>query len=175
MEHHRSVTLTDRSRHGPLAGDPGAQRTELPAMAAISVSVIGSFRQHYAQAVLAVREFESLGITVRSPAVSRIVNQGEEYPRFETDPPQHSDQLIQATALSKILNSDLAYVVAPGGYVGRLTCYELGRIHARAIPVYFSALPRDLPIQVPPGSVITVPDLVRKILDRRLRRPGRLP
>jgi hypothetical protein len=162
MEHHRSATVTELSRYGHLAKGPGGRR-EVPLRTAVSVSVIGSFRQHYAQAVLAVREFESLGITVRSPVISRIVNPGADYPRFETDSPQSSDQLIQARTLSRILNSDLAYVVAPGGYVGRLTCYELGRLHARAIPVYFSAMPRDLPIEVTPGSVFTVPDLVRKI------------
>jgi hypothetical protein len=133
-------------------------------MVAVSVSIIGSFRQYYAQATLAVEEFESLGIHVRSPVVSRIVNPGDEFARFETDPPQSSDQLIQAMTLDRILGSDLVYVVAPGGYVGRTTCYELGRVHERSIPVYFSAPPRDLPIEVPPGSVLSVHDLVRKIM-----------
>jgi hypothetical protein len=132
-------------------------------MAAVSVSIIGSFRQYYSQATLAVKEFESLGVNVRSPVVSRIVNPGDEFARFETDPPQSSDQFIQATTLKKILSSDLVYVVAPGGYVGRTTCYELGRVHERSIPVYFSAPPRDLPIEVPPGSVLGVHDLVRRI------------
>jgi hypothetical protein len=139
-----------------------------PSMAAVSVSIIGSFRQYYSQAALAVKEFESLGVNVRSPVVSRIVNPGDEYARFETDPPQSSDQLIQAMTMEKILSSDLIYVVAPGGYVGRTTCYELGRVHERSIPVYFSAPPCDLPIEVPPGSVLCVHDLVRKI-----RGPGR--
>lgn len=132
-------------------------------MAAVSVSIIGSFRQYYPQATLAVKEFESLGVNVISPVVSRIVNPGDEYARFETDPPQSSDQLIQATTLEKILSSDLIYVVAPGGYVGRTTCYELGRVHERSIPVYFSAPPLDLPIEIPPGSVLCVHDLVCKI------------
>lgn len=132
-------------------------------MANVSVAVIGSFRQYYAQAVRAVKEFESLGITVESPAVSRIINPGDSFARFETDPPQLPDQAIQAAALRKILNSDLAYVVAPGGYVGRTTCYELGRLHACDIPVYFSAVPHDLPIEVSIGSVLSVPDLARKI------------
>jgi hypothetical protein len=61
-------------------------------MAAVSVSIIGSFRQYYSQATLAVKEFESLGVNVRSPVVSRIVNPGDEFARFETDPPQSSDQ-----------------------------------------------------------------------------------
>jgi hypothetical protein len=149
-------------RARPAAGRRVAEGK--PAMAAVSVSIIGSFRQYYPQAALAVREFESLGVNVRSPVVSRIVNPGDEYARFETDPPQSSDQLIQATTLEKILSSDLVYVVAPGGYVGRTTCYELGRAHERSIPVYFSAPPQDLPIEIPPGSVLCVHDLVRQIM-----------
>jgi hypothetical protein len=136
-------------------------------MANLTVSVIGSFRQYYAQATRAVREFESLGVIVKSPVVSRIVNPGGEFVRFETDSPQSSDQLIQAATLSKILSSDLAYVVAPGGYIGRTTCYELGRIHAHSIPVYFSAVPRDLPIEISGGVVLSVPDLVRELGRRR--------
>jgi hypothetical protein len=130
----------------------------------ISVSVIGSFRKHYPHAVIAVKEFESLGMTVRSPVVSKIVNPGADFPRFEADSPYLSDQLIQAVTLDKILASDLVYVVAPGGYVGRSTCYELGCIYERSVPVYFSALPRDLPIDVPIGSVLSVRDLARQIL-----------
>lgn len=137
-------------------------------MTVISVSVIGSFRQHYPEVALAVREFESLGITVRSPVVSRIVNPGDSYVRFETDPPDSSDELIQAQTLGKILGSDAAYVVAPLGYVGRTTCYELGRVQERSIPVYFSAVPRDLPIVVPPGSVLRAHDLGRRLLGHRL-------
>ncbi len=133
-------------------------------MATATVSVIGSFRQFYPQVALAVKEFRSLGITVRSPAVSRIINPGGDYARFETDSPGSPDESIQAATLEKILNSDLAYVVAPGGYLGRTSCYELGRIHERSIPVYFSAVPRDLPIRVPPGSVLSVRDLARTVL-----------
>jgi hypothetical protein len=132
-------------------------------MERITISVIGSFRQHYAQAVRAVKEFQSLGVTVASPGVSRIVNPGASFPRFETDSPQSPDQAIQAAAIGKIIGSDLAYVVAPGGYVGRTTCYELGWIHACDIPVYFSAVPRDLPIEVSSGSVLGVPELGGKI------------
>jgi hypothetical protein len=142
----------------------GADARGQQSMTTISVSVIGSFRQYYSQVILAVREFESLGLSVRSPVVSRIVNPGEDYARFETDPPQSSDQLIQATTLEKILSSDFVYVVALEGYVGRTTCYELGRIHERSIPVYYSALPRDLPIEAPPTSVLCIHDVVRKIL-----------
>lgn len=133
---------------------------------AVSVSIIGSFRQHYPLVARAARELAALGITVRSPKICRIINPGSDYARFETDPPQAPDQLIQAVTLAKILSSDLVYVVAPGGYVGRTTCYELGCIHERGIPVYYSAMPKDLPIEISGESVLCVHDLGRKILAR---------
>src|SRR5215472_1317609 len=141
-------------------------RTGPPPAPAVSVSIIGSFRQHYPLVVHAAQELAALGISVRSPKICKIINPGGEYARFETDPPETPDQLIQAVTLAKILSSDLVYVVAPGGYVGRTTCYELGRIHERSIPVYYSAMPRDLPIEIPAGSVLCVHDLGRKILAR---------
>lgn len=133
-------------------------------MTKVSVSVIGSFRQYYSHVILAVRDFESAGLSVRSPVVSRIVNPGDDYPRFETDSPQSSDQFIQAATLAKILSSDFVYVVAPGGYVGRTTCYELGRVQERSIPVYFSALPLDLPIEVSPQSILCADAVARLAL-----------
>jgi hypothetical protein len=130
-----------------------------------SVSIIGSFRRHYEAVALTVKEFVSLGLVVRSPAISRIINPGARFVRFEIDSVQSPDQLIQAAALHKILGSDLVYVVAPGGYIGRTTCYELGRVHERRIPTYFSELPEDLPIEVSPGSVLGVRDLVREVTE----------
>jgi hypothetical protein len=129
----------------------------------LSVSVIGSFRQHYEAVMLVVKEFESLGAAVRSPVVSRIINPGACYVRFETDSPQSSDQLIQAMTLGKILGSDLVYVVAPAGYIGQTTCYELGRVHERSIPTYFSETPCDLPIEISTESVLGVYDLMRRM------------
>ena len=128
-----------------------------------SVSIIGSFRRHYEEVALTAKKFELLGVTVSSPAISRIINPGACYVRFESDPPQSSDEFIQAMALGNILDSDLVYVVAPAGYVGVTTCYELGRVHERGIPTYFSDIPQDLPIEVSPGSVLGVQDLVLKV------------
>lgn len=135
-------------------------------MAAVSISVIGSFRKHYQQVVIAVQQFEALGLDVRSPAVSRIINPGDEYVRFETDPPDSSDQAIQAVTMARILSSDIVYVVSPGGYIGRTTCYELGRVQERAIPVYFSARPGDLPLAVHPGRILPAAELGRMMAAR---------
>jgi len=130
-----------------------------------SVAIIGSFRRYYKQIADAAREFEAAGICVTSPTVSRIVNPGDQYVRFETDCQHSADHTIQRIVLSRILNSDLIYVVVPEGYIGRTTCYELGRVQERGIPVFFSEPPRDLPIEIPHDSVLDPATLARRILE----------
>ncbi|MFD4671822.1 hypothetical protein ACFWNN_18965 [Lentzea sp. NPDC058450] len=112
------------------------------------VAVIGSFRQHYDEVVAAVVELVESGLTVTTPPISSITNPGELFVRFELDPPHVSDGEIQAATLKKILSSDAVYVVAPNGYIGRTTCYELGRVHEKGVPVFYSEVPVDLPLEV---------------------------
>ncbi|WP_434452088.1 hypothetical protein [Lentzea sp. E54] len=133
-----------------------------------SAAVIGSFRRHYAEVVAVVRELEEAGFEVRSPVVSRIINPGAAYVRFETDLPQLSNLDIQAATLAKILDSDVVYLVAPGGYVGRTTCYELGCVQERGIPVYFSEVPEDLPIAIPLENVCAPGELMRRVQTREV-------
>jgi hypothetical protein len=52
--------------------------------------------------------------------------------------------------------------VAPNGYVGRTTCYEIGRLVQAARPVYFSDPPDDLPLFVPQSHVLT-PQLATRL------------
>lgn len=132
-------------------------------MGKISVSVIGSFRQYYDDVVIAVKEFQALGIDVKSPPVSTIVNPGASFARFAEDPPTFSDSDIQEVTIEKILSSNVVYVVAPQGYVGQTTCYELGRIHGRKISTYFSHRPTDLPVFVPEENIVSPGCLARRI------------
>jgi len=55
-------------------------------------------------------------------------------------------------------------VIAPEGYVGRTTCYEIGRIVQAARPLYFSQRPKDLPLYVPNGYIVGQDQLARMIL-----------
>lgn len=129
----------------------------------LTVAVIGSFRKHYPEVVAAVNALKAAGVAVSSPPVSRITNQGEPYVRFAVDSPQVSDKDIQLATMQKILDADFVYVVAPRGYIGRTTCYELGRAQQKGIPVYFSEVPLDLPIDIPSSSVCTPDELRAKI------------
>ncbi|WP_349880066.1 NUDIX domain-containing protein [Micromonospora sp. HUAS YX12] len=142
-------------------------------MRPLAVSIVGSFRQYYPEVLEAAAIFSEAGITVASPAVSTIVNPGAEFVRFRGDNPESADHEIQSDTMQKILSSDFVYVVAPNGYIGRTTSYELGSIRDRDIPVYFSAPPRDLPVPVPAEAVVSAGQLARRIREGALlhRRP----
>src|SRR5690349_18099419 len=93
-----------------------------------TVSLIGSFRQHYADIRETARIFTAAGMTVKSPPISTIIDPERDYVRFEADPPEATDLEIQARTFKNLFTSDFVYIVDPGGYIGQLTAYELGRI-----------------------------------------------
>ncbi|GGP41996.1 hypothetical protein GCM10010185_11600 [Saccharothrix coeruleofusca] len=66
--------------------------------------------------------------------------------------------------MEKIFSSDFVYVVNPGGYIGRTTAYELGRVHERGMAVYYAEPPKDIPIEVPAGTVLTARELADGIV-----------
>jgi hypothetical protein len=129
-----------------------------------TVSIIGSFRQHYQEVLKAWLEFHAAGWAVTSPLGSAIIEEGIPFVRFETDEPAWDDPTVQTVALHRILRSCLTYVVVPDGYVGRTTCYELGRIVQANQPVYFSAQPMDLPLAVPRNHVLTPGELIAQLV-----------
>jgi hypothetical protein len=132
-----------------------------------TVSIIGSFRQHYGDVMAAWLEFQHAGWTVTSPLGSSIIEEGIPFVRFNTDEPSWDDPTVQTVALHRILRACFTYVVAPGGYVGRTTCYELGRIVQANQPVYFSAQPVDLPLAVPKSHVLSASELVARLTIER--------
>lgn len=125
-----------------------------------SVSLIGSFRRHYAEIREAARIFTAAGMTVKSPPISRIIDPERDFVRFETDPPEATDLEIQAATLEKIFSSDFVYVVNPGGYIGQMTAHELGRIVERGMAVYYAELPESFLIEVSEGTVVSAEELV---------------
>jgi ADP-ribose pyrophosphatase YjhB (NUDIX family) len=129
-----------------------------------SVSLIGSFRRHYDEVRNAAKIFADAGMTVKSPAMSRVLDADREFVRFESDPPLVSDRDIQAATLEKIFSSDFVYVVNPDGYVGPATAWELGRIQERGMAVYYAQAPRELLGDVPDGTVLGPHELVAGVL-----------
>lgn len=136
----------------------------------LTCSIIGSFRQYYERVVDVIDLFETIGIHVLSPKRSSVVDPNEWFVRLQTDKPEFDPAQIQLIALHRILRSVFVYVVAPDGYVGKTTCYEIGRIHERNVPLYFSERPLDLPIAVASSSVIAPEELAAYV-----KREGALP
>ena len=128
-----------------------------------SVAIIGSFKQHYENVCQAWRALTDLGIEVTSPKGTPIIEPGIPFVRFVSDDSKWDDPMVQTVALHRILRADFVFVVAPSGYVGRTTCYEIGRIIQSLRPLYFSEHPVDLPIQVSNGHVLDLSALVDQI------------
>lgn len=125
-----------------------------------SVAVIGSFRTHnYGGVMEIIQLLKNAGFEVTSPTGAAIVG-GTEFVRFETDAVHLSDPEVQSVTLERIFSADVVYVVAPEGYIGRTTCYEIGRIVQRRQPVYFSSQPDDLPISIPKGFIMSTSEFI---------------
>ena len=128
-----------------------------------TVAIIGSFKQFYNEVLKAVSVFQNAGIQVQSPIGTNILKQGIDFVRFNTDPPIWRDSMVQTVALHRILRADFTFVVSPKGYVGRTTCYEIGRVIQCGRPIFFSEHPVDLPLDLRDGQVQSADELVRLI------------
>lgn len=136
----------------------------------LTCSIIGSFRKHYTEVVNLIEALEHCNVHVLSPKRSSIVNPEDWFVRLQTDNPQFGPVEIQLIALHRILRSSFVYVLCPAGYLGRTTCYEIGRIHEHGVSLYFSECPEDLPIAVPASAIIN-PERIVKYLMQHKRPP----
>lgn len=131
-----------------------------------TVAVIGSFRQHLDDVRTALSTFAESGWEITSPPGVEIIEPGVPFVRFKADKAEYDDATIQTIAMHRILRADLIYVVAPDGYVGRTTCYEIGRAVQTDSRVYFSEAPNDLPISVPTEAIREVGRLAAHTVDQ---------
>lgn len=130
-----------------------------------TVAVIGSFRQHYSHVLAARAAFVEAGVRVSTPLGGDVIDEQVPFVRFDTDPAEWDDARVQTVALHRILRADAVYAVAPAGYVGRTTCYEVGRCIQAGTPLYFSESPEDLPIAVPDTHIVRPNVLAAYILE----------
>jgi hypothetical protein len=133
-----------------------------------AIALIGSFRElNYPRVKACIELFIGAGLQVVSPAGTPIVRGGE-FVRFATDSADLSDAEIQTVTLERIFSADAVYVVTgSNGYVGRTTCYEIGRVVQRCQPIYFSEVPDDLPVHIPLEHVATPEAFVLRFVTRR--------
>lgn len=146
-----------------LPGDEAVQaEVGIEGSSMLKVAVIGSFKRHYVSVLQAIEDFRKAGWEVTSPAGAAIIQPGINFVRFTSDEETLSDSEIQTVTLRNIFSAQMVFVVAPGGYVGRTTCYEIGRLVQARKPVYFSEQPLDLPIEVAPNFVGSATALVER-------------
>jgi hypothetical protein len=127
------------------------------------VAIIGSFKQHYEEVCAARSVFIAADFTVSSPLGAEILEEGIPFVRFSTDDSRLDDATVQTVALHRILGAHFVYVVAPNGYVGRTTCYEIGRALQAGTPIIFSEPPADLPLRVPIDRILSPKQVVSAV------------
>jgi hypothetical protein len=131
------------------------------------IAIIGSFRQHYDVVLTAIGMFREAGLEVTSPLGAEIIKPDIDFVRFTSDPEGDDDPTVQSVTLRRIFSADMTYVVAPEGYVGRTTCYEIGRLVQARTPVYFSERPNDLPLNVSDRWIATPKEVVARFITGR--------
>lgn len=130
---------------------------------ALRIALIGSFKQYYQQVLEVWHALNELGIEITSPKGSQIIEDNCPFVRFESDDDTLTDAEIQTIAMHRILRADVVYAITPNGYVGRTTCYEIGRIVQCKHSLLFSEPPSDLPIKVPTSNIVGVNDFISMV------------
>lgn len=122
--------------------------------------IIGSFRKYYEEILENIKLFEKNGHTILSPKFSKIEKDENGFVILASDIQTFSHVDIQTMVFHRAFRSDFVYIWNPNGYIGKTTCYEIGRLTERKIPLYFKEVPNDVPLYIPDGSIITVQDLI---------------
>lgn len=130
------------------------------------IAVIGSFRQHYGKILSVIDKFKKSGLEVTSPGGAEIIEPDIEFVRFTSDSIESDDSTVQSETVRRIFAADMVYVVVPDGYIGRTTCYEVGRLVQAQMPIYFSEVPKDLPVFVPDEFIASEDEIIERFVKK---------
>lgn len=129
--------------------------------------IIGSFRKYYQDIVSIIELFEQSGIRILSPKISHIINPDEEFVVLASDDAKLTKEQIQAKVFENERKADFVYVWDPDGYIGRTTCYEIGRIVERGDkPIYYKERPKDIPIGIKEEFILSVDQVIAKVVSK---------
>jgi NTP pyrophosphatase (non-canonical NTP hydrolase) len=108
----------------------------------LKVAICGSFRRDPDGLRAAYREFSDAGVTILSPIDPDFVHEenGFVYAAHEIG---HAAAHVEARHIQAMLDADLVWLHAPGGYVGTSAAMELGVAHALGLAVYAGSPPND--------------------------------
>ncbi len=105
--------------------------------------ISGSFRRFYDGIAKTAEQFNTCGIKVLSPKISRVVDPNEEFVLLESDTTSDIKTLEQ-NHLDAIKHADFLYVYNPEGYIGMSAIMEMGWTLALHKPVFALERPSDL-------------------------------
>jgi hypothetical protein len=94
----------------------------------------------------AVRELQTMGVTVLSPADPTIVGNVGDF-LFVASDRFRSVRLVQDRHMEAMRASDFLWLASPDGYVGLSASMEVGFATAASIPVYSTVAPVDLTLR----------------------------
>lgn len=120
----------------------------------LRVTISGSYRKHLSHIMSVREELCAAGATVLRPSSTEVLDAEQGFVRLVGDPDSPSG--IQAAQLAAIRQSDLVYLVNPGGYCGSSAMLEIGYACGLGIPVAFAEPPFE-PAAAGLGSVIGSP------------------
>lgn len=134
------------------------------------VALIGSFQKalNYQRVLEIIQAFRAAGLTVVSPTGTAVTSNRDGFVVFESDDFKQSNEKIQQDTLNNIFTAEAVYVVDVAGYLGWTTCYEIGRLIERQIPLYFLEHPTDLPLCITEDLIVSPEDFIYKVLHQRL-------
>jgi len=159
----------------------------------LSIVISGSFRKHYKDICVMIRNFENQGIEVLSPRHSTVINPGEDFVLLETDETTCPEKL-EREHLNAICQASALYLYNPDGYVGLSSAMEVGWALALGKPIYVNevcedatlryfasktAKPEEIRVQLidkqdnladilsPQLSLVALQSYVQKIIDKR--------
>lgn len=120
-----------------------------------TIGLIGSFRKNFSEIVALKQYFENNNLRVNNPIGNNLTKQDCLFVRCNEDNENEDDAMIQTRAIARLFKSDLVYVFVKDCFIGKTTCYEVGRLLQRGIPLYFSEKPDDFPLYIPPKRIIS--------------------
>ncbi len=131
----------------------------------LSIVISGSFRYYFDGIKETVKTFESLGMDVLSPMVSKVINPGEEFAVLETDDTD-DPRILEQRHLDAITAADALYLYDPEGYIGDSSKMELGWALALGKPIFCKEIVADSTLKFFCGTVAT-PEQVKEALENR--------
>ena len=120
-----------------------------------TIGLIGSFRKNFSEIVALKQYFENNNLRVNNPIGNNLTKQDCLFVRCNEDNENEDDAMIQTRAIARLFKCDLVYVFVKDCFIGKTTCYEVGRLLQRGIPLYFSEKPDDFPLYIPSKRIIS--------------------